>query len=448
MPFACALHRALVALPCVLGLATLSLPAAAELPNERELRSWIEEFKASPKGPFERIRWFCSDGTVLPPKAYACKSHGGGIQHGEWNTRAKSLRAGGYTVANVLASLDRQAFVGSDADLFALQQILLERFLIGWDDGWIFRGARSYRGALQIEDEEAGSRAVVRAMLGDRAWLEPGRFLLLRETVRLLPLQADEGSAASVRRQALVLAEKDQAFTPLRAKIHNQPDAGDAAKVRAYAKSKGKKGLRSDYERLATDIDALYSGGNGDELALALAPKVARHADLAGSLKKLGKKLESERDPATRIAIASRLMGLLRKHLAKLEDPDVAIEALQLSLVLETGATVTGSEALAAVSSLSRSRHLELLDQTAEALYGAGLISVDQLAGVKQARKRKKLGALAKPPEWARDLLASEFGRAIEHLTRLEPDVRRFAEDRLQTSLVPFYLGIVDSLGR
>ena len=168
----------------------------------------IEEFKSTPRGPFERIRWFCKDGSVLPPKAYACKNHGGGIQHGEWNQRAKTLRAGGYTVANVLASLDTKAFVGSKADLWALEQILIERFLIAADDGWIFRGARSYRGALQIEDEEAGSRAVVHAMLGDRAWREPARFLLLRETVRLLPLQADEGAAASVRRQALVLAEK------------------------------------------------------------------------------------------------------------------------------------------------------------------------------------------------------------------------------------------------
>ena len=84
-----------VTLPLLLGLASFASPAAANLPNERELRSWIEEFKSTPRGPFERIRWFCKDGSVLPPKAYACKNHGGGIQHGEWNQRAKTLRAGG-----------------------------------------------------------------------------------------------------------------------------------------------------------------------------------------------------------------------------------------------------------------------------------------------------------------------------------------------------------------
>ena len=103
-------------------------PVQVALPNDAELRTWIDGFKAAPRGPFERIRWFCKDGSVLPPKAYACKNHGGGIQHGEWNQRAKTLRAGGYTVANVLASLDTKAFVGSKADLWALEQILIERF--------------------------------------------------------------------------------------------------------------------------------------------------------------------------------------------------------------------------------------------------------------------------------------------------------------------------------
>jgi hypothetical protein len=448
MSIGSSLSSVLVALPLLLSLASFAPPAAAELPNERELRSWIEGFKASPRGPFERIRWFCKDGSVLPPKAYACKNHGGGIQHGEWNQRAKTLRARGYTVANVLASLDPKAFVGPKADLWALEQILIERFLIGWDDGWIFRGARTYRGALQIEDEEAGSRAVVHALLGDRAWREPARFLLLREAARLLPLQADEGSAAGVRRQALVLAEKDKAFTPLRAKIHNQPDAGDAAKVRAYANSKGKSNLRGQYERLAKDIDALYSGSGGAKLALALAPRVASTSGLSNSLQELGRKLEVERDPTTRVAIAGRLMGLLRKRFPEIHDPEVATEALQLSLVLETDGSVAGNEALTGISSLPRSRRLELLDQTAEALYGAGLITLDHLAEVKKGRQHEKLHVLAEPPEWADASLASGFGKAVGHLARLEPEARSYAPQRLQVSLVPFYRGLVDSLGR
>ena len=67
---------------------------------------------------------------------------------------------------------------------------------------------------------------------------------------------------------------------------------------------------------------------------------------------------------------------------------------------------------------------------------------------MKKARKRKKLDVLAKPPEWARAALASGFGKAIEHLTPLESESPRFSHDRLQVSLVPFYLGIAESLGQ
>ena len=86
--------------------------------------------KAAERGPFSRIRWFCRDGTVLPPKAYACRDHGGGVQHGEWNERTLELRAAGYLLANVYADIDSTAFIGANADLEAFDQLLLERFLL------------------------------------------------------------------------------------------------------------------------------------------------------------------------------------------------------------------------------------------------------------------------------------------------------------------------------
>ena len=105
------------------------------------------------------------------------------------------------------------------------------------------------------------------------------------------------------------------------------------------------------------------AGSGGAKLALALAPKVASNSGLANSLRELGKKLEAEREPTTRIAIVGRLMGLLRKHFPTIHDPEIAVEALQLSLALETDGSVAGGEAMAGISSLSRGRRLELLDQ-------------------------------------------------------------------------------------
>ena len=85
------------------GLLSLGPLARAEPPA---YRAWIEEMKASERGPFLRLRWFCKDGSVLPPQSGACASHGGGWQHGEWSPRTQALRAQGYLVANLLAGLD------------------------------------------------------------------------------------------------------------------------------------------------------------------------------------------------------------------------------------------------------------------------------------------------------------------------------------------------------
>ena len=58
---------------------------AAELPPQETMRQWVEEMKTNSRGPFARIRWFCNDGSILPPKSYACKDHDGGIAQAPGN---------------------------------------------------------------------------------------------------------------------------------------------------------------------------------------------------------------------------------------------------------------------------------------------------------------------------------------------------------------------------
>jgi hypothetical protein len=168
------------------------------LPDSATLTKWIEEAKQSPKGPFDAIKWFCADGTVLPPKAYACAKHGGGIQHGLYTSKIQKMRDGGYAVANFISDLKYEQFAGGDPDLLTLSQILVERYLVGVDDGWIFRNAYTYRGAFQIEDEEAAAGEIVGKMMLDPAWRDPARFMMVREVVRLFPLQGNADLASTI----------------------------------------------------------------------------------------------------------------------------------------------------------------------------------------------------------------------------------------------------------
>jgi len=431
---------------------------AASLPSTTTLKEWVGEMKTSPKGPFIRIRWFCKDGTVMPPKAYACKDHGGGIQHGEWSERTKEMRAGGYEIGNVLAALDAEPFVGSNPNEKLLKQILLERFLIGWDNGWIFRGARTYRGALQSEGEEAGARRIVMGMAADPQWRTPERYMLLRETVRLLPLQSDEQTASYVRRLALEIAAKDSGFNNLRAKIHNAPDANDAQSVRDYAKKKGKKALSGDYEELAASIDRRYQSDGGAAALEELASKIA-NPELGQQLRAGAAKLRGNEAPEQELATASHMLAVLRDGESQITDPAVVVEALQTSLALENEVYALGNSLMKKLPEMSRRQRVAILQASAEALYGAGFLSKRQLKAAQDSVERMTQGGdpnlgvyrdelryLARVPEWSDRLMAFNFGETVESWAAIEPEAHLYAQDRMRGSPLLVYGAVIDSL--
>ena len=224
-----------------------------------QFRDWVMQFKQAPGGPFGAVQWFCKDGSIFPPKAYACVDHGGGVQHGEWNDHARIIRNNGYLVANLFALLKPEQFTGADAQLDSWKQILLEQYLIRADDGWVFRHARYYRGVIQAEVEQDSATKIIWAMLADNRWSASDRYLLLRESVRMLPLAIEPLLIVKVRQAATDIAELDQGFHDLRVKIHSMPDADDAARVRRYASESGRPELQQAYTSLASDLDRLYA---------------------------------------------------------------------------------------------------------------------------------------------------------------------------------------------
>jgi hypothetical protein len=211
---------------------------SSDLPSRETLRQWIAEMKTSSRGPFARIRWFCNDGSILPPKAYACKDHDGGVQHGEWTDRVKRLRAGGYYIANILASAELSRIINTPGYSDLYNQILIEKFLIAADDGWIFRKARYYRGAVQAEDEAAMARELLLGLAAQDVWSLRG-FVPLRIGANLLDHGVETTSVARVRQQSLALSEKDKGFLPLRVKIHNQPDREGLCRWRSKSRAGG-----------------------------------------------------------------------------------------------------------------------------------------------------------------------------------------------------------------
>ncbi|MBI5462671.1 MAG: phosphoenolpyruvate synthase [Gammaproteobacteria bacterium] len=462
------------ALPLLLGL-LLGAPAVADTtapsktapeapPSLEQMRAWVEQMKTASRGPFERIRWFCDDGTVLPPGPGACREHDGGVQHGEWNARTLAIRAAGYPVATLLADIKTLDFVGPDAHLDELRQILLEQFLIQNDDGWVFRAARYYRGALQVEDERAGARSLLLALVDEADWRTPERFLLLREATRLLPVNSEPPTAAQARQLAIEIAERDPAFNVLRIKIHGLPDATDPQRVREYAATHGVPELAARYQDLAAVLDTLYAPRAAIGQLEQLIGESGSRA-LKATLRDAIAQLQAAPTLAARLRIAGEF-GLRWRASMMQSSPSIAqlsppnrVRLLQASLAMEQEIYATGNQLLEHTEHTSRLTRLHWLRSLGMSLAAAGFLSERQWQALDQRlvvlEQSQQIGAedyyaalryLARVPQWAQRAQEFQFGTSIEHWSDLTDRAVHFIPDRLRGSPLLAYTRVLDAL--
>lgn len=414
--------------------------------------------KQAPRGPFRRIRWFCNDGSVLEPEPYACVEREGGLQHGEWNQKTKYLRKSGYQLANVLAVYSDKKRNPPVANLDTIKQILLERFLVGYDDGWILRKARYYRGAFQIADEIKGSQALLNKLIS-----KPGsnhqNYLLLTEALRLLPQKGGSVLATRMRDKATKISERDVGFERLRSKLHTQPEAGDAKLIREYAQKPGKRSLRTEYLELAGLIDKLFSPQDlGGQLR-----KLAKRNTTQALQKKLLLSAETFASPTVSPEVkfleSSHLLAEMRLA-CPTQKLSKQVQILELGQTLEQTVFTSGSLLLATLENRTRLERLGLLRSAARSIYGVGLISWRQLLAVQNSLNRMGKGNLTvgqyhtelrylnRLPGWADNWLAYHFQPTIEHLEQIEPLIQQYIPARLRGSPLQFYTTVLDSLLR
>jgi hypothetical protein len=449
----------IAAIVIFLFVATNPFQVAAEMPPRETLRQWIEDMKTSPKGPFYRIRWFCNDGSILPPKPYACRDHGGGVQHGEWTGRVKQLHADGYYIANVLASLDLSQITSAPGYSDLYNQILIEKFLIAADNGWIFRKALYYRGAIQSEDEAAKARELLLELSGQDVWSSRG-IAPLRIGASFLEHGVETRSIARVRQLSLALSEKDEKFLPLRIKIHNQPDRGDAARVRDYAAGVRDAELAAQYARLADEIDKVFASESAPKRLKELKKIISSNPVLAREVAATLKTLETTADPVVRFAVTSKIIATIREQLLNIRGGELRLAALDTGLAMEIEQYTAGRDLVGRLQAASRREQLQWLKSSSFAIYGAGLISAVQLRDLQATFAKLEghaislkdyktaLDYLARVPGWCTQWLHFHFHESKRKLAEIEPLADRVIQDILRGSPLFFYSNVLDSLLR
>ena len=454
------MHRLLSAVLCIaLSSPGISLAGESSSNIDEDLRARIDAMKDAPRGPFSRIRWFCADGTVLPPKAYACQPHGGGTQHGEWTDDVKSMRGDGYYIANFLADIEPEEFVQQAGHADQLNQILIEQFLITVDDGWILRKARYYRGALQEESERAGARGLLLELVQSPRWLDQN-YAALRTAVRTLKHGAETASVTEVRQLSASLSKQDTGFGPVRNKIHVKPDVSDAKTVRDYAANLETAEQRTEYLRLADLIEEVYRAPSGAKSLRELAHRAAAHVELKSFALTQAAKLEGVADAAERFQVTASILRGLREHLGDSLSNELRLLVLDTSLRIEDEHFTAATGLAALADTATRGDRIKWLRASIDAVYGVGQLrarqretlhaSLDALHSqqVSLAAYKSTLDYVALVPAWASQRLRFHFFASMQKLARIEPLALLYIQDLLRGSPTFFYAQIIDALLR
>jgi len=425
--------------------------------NDPEYRQWIREMKTLERGPFRELRWFCNDGSIFPPKPYACAEHGGGYQHGSWNDRTRELRDQGYLIANILAGYDTDVAINQPEFLDAYNQLLIEKFLVRVDNGWIWRRALFYRGAIQEEDERKGGRKLLLTLAADPNWIG-FRYPALRIGTALLPHGEDTSSVQKVRQVSASLSEEDPGFKDIRGKIHGTPEASDATLVRAYAAGVSDPALKEKYDSLASDIDLVYQSVPLPEQLNETAEVFTAGPWLQNILRSAAQQLGKNPSAEHQYTVTARLLADLRDALPRIKSASARLRILDLSLAVETANFSASADLRERLPKTTRHQRVELLKAAVDAAYGTGSInerghrelraSLDELSApdISLAAYMQTLGYLGRVPGWGTQGLRFQFYESMAKLAEIEPLAMLFIQDQLRGSPLLFYSQILDGL--
>jgi hypothetical protein len=453
------LTAVLLAQACVAVQVARAASGAGREAGAAQARAWIVQMKSAARGPFVAIKWFCKDGRVLPPKDYDCAKKGEGWQHGEWSERTKQLRAQGYEIANVLAGIDATAAVASADFPDRYAQLLVEKFLVATDDGWIFRKARYYRGAIQEEDEREAARSLLAAMAARDDWIG-WRYSALRAGVRLLPHGRDTASAQKVRNMAAALSDRDPGFEALRVKIHGSPEAADAKSVRDYAAKVADAELKKDYTALAAEIDRVYAASPLPVTLEANAKRFSAAPWLQKQLRDARDALSGKTGPAHHYLVTSKLLASLRDALPRVRSAAARVQVLDLSLAVEAENFRLSTKLRPILGGQTREALVLALSSGVEAAYGTGMLNARERAELRKefarlsvetirlADYRDALRMLGLVPGWGTQALNLQFIVAMDKLAAIEPLAHLFIQDQLRGSPLLFYSQTLDQLSR
>lgn len=436
------LHAFLCAACLLLPVVAASAQAVRPY-TEDEIRKLVADFKEDPRGPFQGIRWFCPDGSVIGARERCAQP--GGIQHAlPKDVTVRLQTRNGVYLGQILAGTPNDAFLDENNVYSRLKQYQIEQFLIGIDDGWILRKARFYRGAYQAEDEEAWGKQFLEWALAKDEFVRT-RFYLLREAARDIPHEAADNLVQRIRGVSREISDDYTAFLDIRVKIHGQPTASDTARVSAFRRQHERRlspGLLAKMTQLEADLKQQYAVEQGAQLRTAVG-KLASTSEIAARVR------SADLDRMTPAARAGWIADLIVSIREEIETPGVRgrerLRLVDVSLAAENLLfRIVGEWTPATPAQM-----LEKFSVLARAAAGSGLLENWEWRELQNHLRRPAarveitldefevlVGSARRGVEWAIGTVTANFEDAVHLFAAFEPLAHGFLDDRMRSSVL------------
>ncbi len=347
-------------------------PLYAQNISNNEIKRRIEVYKSDSRGPYKEIRWYCKDGTILPPQERCPEP--GGVQRARHKDEVYALSLSNHIfLGQILATTPFPDFWDISNDHSRLKQYQLEKYLRATDNGWVLRRAQYYRGAIQAEDETNWGLAFYYWLLADKKAIEENYFLL-RQSLKYIPHLGDSNLTQNIRVVSKVISEKYPPFLDLRVKIHGQPEETDLKKVMRFRDNNQQqldKELLDLFDKLISDMTRLYSPVDVSSLKVYL-DQLPANSEFKKYVVASISEYSLAKQGQEKIAALSRILLGLRKGIPSVNGPEARLAVFDLSITLE----VLLMKELSGLSPESIKENLETMNSLGMASAGCGYMEL------------------------------------------------------------------------
>ncbi len=423
----------------------LSDPAIAKL---------VSTYKSEAKGPYRDIRWFCIDGSTVAPQERCPEP---GVQRARYRDEVIALGASNHVyLGQILSTTAIADFWDVENQGARMKPYQMEQFLRANDNGWINRKAQFYRGAYQIEDEEAWGVSFLNWTLEDRQRAAQ-YFFLIRQVAKDIPHATESNVALEVRAISKDLSDQLSGFMDLRVKLHGQPDVGDIALVQAYQRKnehKLSKDQNEQFAKLLEQMEVLYKPVDINDFKGYLK-KLPNTWALNKTMKEMIDEYPSEKDPNKRAALLAATALSIRQEINLSMKSSIRLSLMDASNRLEVLLNREASE----WKPKTLSGQLDKIYTLTKASAGFGYLEMwewEQLNGSLGITNQSQLTLLElntysenarRSVEWGAGMVRSHYQDVVKTFGGFEPLANGFIDDKVRASVLLQLGGAVSVLG-